>query len=127
MGTGSGLPYSAWWQTAWRPAGMLVFFLLAACAVERGWTKPQLSETQALGDLMACWSHAVHEAHDQFAAEHQVQKLALLNIRVTQSGEVRIDDDFEKLMLQLDEIQWREERFNACMTGRGYIKPVTAD
>ena len=73
---------------------------------------------------MACWSHAVHEAHDQFAAERQVQKLALLNIRVTQSGEVRIDDDFEKLMLQVDEIEWREERFNACMTGRGYIKPV---
>jgi len=76
---------------------------------------------------MACWSRAVHEAHDQFAAERQVQKLALLNIRVTQSGEVRIDDDVEKLMLQLDEIQWREERFNACMTGRSYIKPVTAD
>ena len=103
---------------------LLGLVVLAACAVEGGWTKPELSETQALGDLMACWSHAVHEAHDQFAAESQVQKLALLNIRVTQSGEVRIDDDFESLVLQLDEIQWRAEQFNACMAGRGYIKPA---
>ena len=122
MGTRSGN-----WGTTWRSAGLLALLLLAACAVDRGWTKPQLSETQALDDLMACWSHAVHAAHDQFAAERQVQKLALLNIRVSQSGEVRIDDDFEALVLQLDEVRWRAERFDTCMTGRGYIKPAAAE
>lgn len=103
-----------------RPISAVALLLLVACTVDRGWTKADISEKAAADDVLTCWSHAVKEAHDQFAAERQWQKLALLNIRDLQSGEIKIDDGFETLMVQSDEIQWRGERFRECMARRGY-------
>lgn len=98
----------------------LAVFLLASCATERGWVKANTSQEEAADDLLACWSLAIDEAQDQFAEERQWQKLALLNIRVLQTGEIRIDDDFKTLMVELDEVRWRGERFRECMQRRGY-------
>ena len=103
-----------------RTASVLGLLLLAACTVDRGWTKADVSEEDATRDATNCWSHAIVEAHDQFAVERQWQKLALLNIRVLQTGEIRIDDGFETLLIGLDEILWRDERFRECLERRGY-------